>query len=91
MAIKTIEIFKIPLKLISLNIDYSSSLLCSKTEQYLELNEVGRYFIKLINSESLSMQEVFYNINHEDFKLNKNNIANFLDKLIKREMIFIKG
>lgn len=72
------------------DIDNSLFLLHSKTGQYHELNETGKSIIKALDSNILSINEILHEINQSKHELSRNDVANFLDQLLAREIIYLK-
>ena len=73
------------------DIDNVLFLLHTKTGQYHEINGSGKYIIEILDSNSLSIDEIIDKINHSQYKLKRNDIANFIDQLFEREIISIEG
>ena len=65
-------------------IDDSLFILHSETGQYHEVNGSGRFIIKLLDSYTLSIDEIYKETKRSAFNIEKESIANFIQNLLNR-------
>lgn len=68
-------------------IDDSLFILNSKTGQYHELNGSAKYIVQMLDSHSIDLNIILDNLNKSKYELNKDDVIEFIDKLIEREII----
>lgn len=69
------------------DVEDSMFILNSKTGQYHELNNSGKYIIEMVDSNSYTFDELFKRINESSFNLDKNDVLKFIESLLEREII----
>lgn len=71
-------------------VDDSLFLLNTKTGQYHELNEVGKYILNLLETKGLALNEILQKAFQSNYKLKEEVVIEFVEKLIDRGILIKK-